>query len=513
MRIQRLMRLAVYTTAVLMACVGFASEARAEMAISACAPSEYTAAIGSAQSSAGPKGSGGPTQLTLLLAGDTGFNPKDAPVSATGFTKNRQSLTYAESLSGISGEVDGDLAFLNLETVVTDRNDLEPEMKGQTSPYNFRSHPAGLNALVGTGFNLFSLANNHSMDYGPTGAEETLYHMAVANAANGKGKAIAYAGLGADFEEATRPSCLDIDGMKIGFTATGIITRQQAEHRAGEGKPGQAAYRRRDDFEIVVNRLRELPADYRILSVHYGVEGRVVPDKRQLDDWRDFAARERSIDLIVGHHPPCSPGYRTGRERSHLLWTRQFSPPRHGSDATLRHVPRLRAHGKGASREVGGGLDGRRNRSNPDRQHSYLPGAFFAARRRAPHFCSELFGASARGLRRRRRHRLHAAPRWDGALLRGGVRVARRQSGRTLRIMDARTANSSTARPKLSGRVRRQAILRRRPQEEAQQYHLRVRAVLAETYRSMPPVAFATPATTFSATASISSSVSVLSRG
>ncbi|MGD8422351.1 MAG: CapA family protein [Methyloceanibacter sp.] len=302
------MRLAVYTTAVLMACVGFASEARAEMAISACAPSEYTAAIGSAQSSAGPKGSGGPTQLTLLLAGDTGFNPKDAPVSATGFTKNRQSLTYAESLSGISGEVDGDLAFLNLETVVTDRNDLEPEMKGQTSPYNFRSHPAGLNALVGTGFNLFSLANNHSMDYGPTGAEETLYHMAVANAANGKGKAIAYAGLGADFEEATRPSCLDIDGMKIGFTATGIITRQQAEHRAGEGKPGQAAYRRRDDFEIVVNRLRELPADYRILSVHYGVEGRVVPDKRQLDDWRDFAARERSIDLIVGHHPHVAQG-------------------------------------------------------------------------------------------------------------------------------------------------------------------------------------------------------------
>jgi poly-gamma-glutamate synthesis protein (capsule biosynthesis protein) len=146
------------------------------------------------------------------------------------------------------------------------------------------------------------------MDYGPTGAEETLYHMAVANAANAKGKAIAYAGLGADFEEATRPGCLDIDGMKLGFTATGIITRQRAEHRAGEGKPGQAAYRRRDDFEIVVNRLRELPADYRILSVHYGLEGRVVPDKRQLDDWRGFAARERSIDLIVGHHPHVAQG-------------------------------------------------------------------------------------------------------------------------------------------------------------------------------------------------------------
>jgi hypothetical protein len=192
--------------------------------------------------------------------------------------------------------------------VVTDRNDLQPDMKGQTAPYNFRSHPEGLNALVGAGFNLFSLANNHSMDYGPTGAEETLYHVAMANAARGAGSRIAHAGLGADFEEATRPGCLDIDGMRLGFAATGIITGQRAEHRAADDKPGQAAYRRRGDFEIVVNRLREIPADYRVLSVHYGLEGRVVPDKRQPDDWRDFAAREKGIDLIVGHHPHVAQG-------------------------------------------------------------------------------------------------------------------------------------------------------------------------------------------------------------
>ena len=96
--------------------------------------------------------------------------------------------------------------------------------------------------------------------------------------------------------------------MKLGFAATGIVTGQRAEHRAGEGKPGQAAYRRREDFEIVVNRLRELPADYRILSIHYGLEGRVVPDKRQRDDWREFAAREKGINLIVGHHPHVAQG-------------------------------------------------------------------------------------------------------------------------------------------------------------------------------------------------------------
>ncbi|MDJ0513968.1 MAG: CapA family protein, partial [Methyloceanibacter sp.] len=206
------MRPIACTTAMLIVALGAASPSRADMRIAPCAASEYTAAIGGAPAVAAPSAPAGPAQLTLVLAGDTGFNPKGAPVDPKGFTKNRQSLTYAESLSGIADDIVGELAFLNLETVITDRNDLEPDMKGQTSPYNFRSHPAGLNALVGAGFNLFSLANNHSMDYGPTGAEETLYHIAIANASRGKDKTIAYAGLGADFEEATRPGCLDIDG-------------------------------------------------------------------------------------------------------------------------------------------------------------------------------------------------------------------------------------------------------------------------------------------------------------
>jgi poly-gamma-glutamate synthesis protein (capsule biosynthesis protein) len=77
-----------------------------------------------------------------------------------------------------------------------------PDSKGQTSPYNFKSHPAGLKALIDTGFNLFSLANNHAMDYGAYGAEEMLYDMAIAAAE----RAIAYAGIGASYEEATRPA-------------------------------------------------------------------------------------------------------------------------------------------------------------------------------------------------------------------------------------------------------------------------------------------------------------------
>jgi poly-gamma-glutamate capsule biosynthesis protein CapA/YwtB (metallophosphatase superfamily) len=49
-----------------------------------------------------------------------------------------------------------------------------------------------------------------------------------------------------------------------------------------------------------VKQLTEMPADYRILSIHYGLERRVVPDERQLADWRAFAAEEKGI---LGHHP------------------------------------------------------------------------------------------------------------------------------------------------------------------------------------------------------------------
>jgi len=284
--------------AVVIALVAGGSGLQGAVRLQPCASTEYTASIDSKAN--GP----GPDRFTIVLVGDTGFNSDDAPVSPEGFRKDGKLVSFTDSLSGIASEVNGDLAFLNLETVVTDRNDLVADQKGQKSPYNFKSHPLGLKALIDTGFNLFSLANNHSMDYGASGVEETLYHMAVAAAEH----AIAYAGIGSNMEEATRPGCLELGDTKIAFGATGIITGQRPEHRAGKDKSGQASYRNHDDFELVVNRLAGFPADYRILSIHYGLEGRVVPDQRQLDDWRGFAAKEKGIDLIVGSHPHVAQG-------------------------------------------------------------------------------------------------------------------------------------------------------------------------------------------------------------
>ena len=199
-----------------------------------CDRTELTASIGDNQAASPPRSA--LDRLTIVLVGDAGFNPTDAKVDAKGLRKGKQVMSFTETLAGISRDVDGNLAFVNFETVVTDRNDLAPEGKGKGA-FHFRSHPAALKALIDAGFNLFSLANNHAMDYGAPGIEETLYHLAVANAE----RAIAYAGIGSNFEEAIRPSCLDLEGTRIALSAIGIITGDQPQYRAGPSSPGQAS--------------------------------------------------------------------------------------------------------------------------------------------------------------------------------------------------------------------------------------------------------------------------------
>src|SRR3970282_1742712 len=154
----------------------------------------------------------------------------------------------------------------------------EGKVKGA---FHFRSHPAALKALIDSGFNLFSLANNHAFDYGAPGIEETLYHLAVANAE----RAIAYAGIGSNFEEAIRPGCLDLEGTRIALSAIGII------------------------------------------SIHNGLEGRVEPDERQLADWRGFAAEQKNIDLIVGHHPHVALGVELNGKSLIFYGLGNFLPP------------------------------------------------------------------------------------------------------------------------------------------------------------------------------------------
>lgn len=237
--------------------------------------------------------------VTILVVGDTGFAPNKMPVNPRGVIgKSGSLLTWSYSTENILSDIDGDLNFLNVETVVTDRNDLQADLKGQKGPFNFRTHPNALEHLYDIGFNVFSLANNHSMDYGVEGLFDTLDNM---KSLNRKGD-ILYGGIGRNLEEAGRPVVMSVKGFDVAFSSIGIITNNLSRHRVGENKAGQIAYRFDGDYQISKKRLSNTDADYRILSIHYGEEGRVRTDQKQINEWRKQAIKESNIDLVIGHH-------------------------------------------------------------------------------------------------------------------------------------------------------------------------------------------------------------------
>ena len=236
--------------------------------------------------------------ITIVLTGDTGFSRNHSKVNGKGVYKYGRLQPFSEALSSIGADINGDINFSNIETVVTSRNDQKRDLKGQRGPFNFRSHPNALRALVKTGFNLFSLANNHSMDYGVGGLKDTMRHVRALKNVGLKGAA----GIGMNREEAGRPVSLSVKGGKMAFSAIGIVTNNLGRHRAGLSRPGQIAYRFDNDFAESTSRLRETPASYRMLSIHYGVEGRVRTDDRQVREWRRKAVMRDGIDLVIGHH-------------------------------------------------------------------------------------------------------------------------------------------------------------------------------------------------------------------
>jgi poly-gamma-glutamate synthesis protein (capsule biosynthesis protein) len=230
----------------------------------------------------------GEVEITIVLAGDTGLNGSYQPVYASHGIKNGARLTWAEATADIALEINGDINFANLETVVTDRNDIKPNLK----LFAFRTHPDGVRHLVAMGLNAFSTANNHAMDFGTQGAVETLKHLGEIG--------VVHAGLGRNRAEARTPRLITAKETTFALTALGIIGNAYASPAEDEKRAGQLSYNEGGDLDEAVAALASTQADYRILSVHYGQEFEVktsANDRRRLTQ-----AVADGADLVVGHH-------------------------------------------------------------------------------------------------------------------------------------------------------------------------------------------------------------------
>jgi poly-gamma-glutamate synthesis protein (capsule biosynthesis protein) len=148
------------------------------------------------------------------------------------------------------------------------------------------------------GFNLFSAANNHAIDFGEAGIEETMRHLEAARAHG----LLAWHGLGTTREQTLVPARLEVKGARVAFSALGIGGRDFSG--APVQRAGMLSYH--TDFDDAVYRLAAADTHLRILSVHYGNELQVRPsgsDERKLRE-----ALVKGVDIVVGHHAHVAAG-------------------------------------------------------------------------------------------------------------------------------------------------------------------------------------------------------------
>lgn len=180
---------------------------------------------------------------------------------------------------------DADLVIGNLEGPLTERPGVSPPWR-----HCLRGNPAYAPVLSAAGFHMLSLANNHMMDYGWAGIEETIERLTA--------EGIRTVGAGRNLEEARRPGKFTVNGVRVAILAyCSVAVRNPlyaSAHQPGVA-PAQGSYIMQD----VLNARKE--ADVVVVCLHWGQEfvGYPAPGFCRLA--HDTISAGAS--LIIGHHP------------------------------------------------------------------------------------------------------------------------------------------------------------------------------------------------------------------
>jgi len=186
-----------------------------------------------------------------------------------------------------------DLRIINLETSVTKSDDY-----WEGKQIHYRMHPENADCITAAKIDVCSLANNHVLDWGYIGLEETLETLRKAK--------IRGVGAGMNLIEAEAPAIVEVlgKGRVIVFAVGSPTGGMPLNWAASEKRSGINLLRDFSDDTIqdLRKKVREVKQerDIVVLSIHWeGNWGYHVPQKEI-----DFAHRlieEAGIDLIHGH--------------------------------------------------------------------------------------------------------------------------------------------------------------------------------------------------------------------
>lgn len=213
----------------------------------------------------------GPDDMSLAAVGDVMLDRGVADAIARNGLDSILSVVAAQTKAA-------DIAFANLECPLAATGPHDP------AKMIFRADPRTIEVLLQGGFDIVSLANNHTLDAGQAALIETINHLEDAG--------IKYVGAARDPAHGSDPVFLDARGTRIGFLAYADLDfHYDCQSRVGASLANLRAQvaAARDSCDLLV------------VSLHWGVQDSDVPTHRQEDVAR--ASIDAGADLILGHHP------------------------------------------------------------------------------------------------------------------------------------------------------------------------------------------------------------------
>jgi poly-gamma-glutamate synthesis protein (capsule biosynthesis protein) len=240
----------------------------------------------------GPLGSG--QKVTFAFAGDVHcpnqFDTEGGAVyTGVPVLADRLKADPTNVLSAITPILSAaDLAMVNLETAITDRG--EP-VAGKN--FHFRSPAESFIALKSAGVDVVNMANNHALDYGPVGMEDTFAAIASSK--------LPVVGIGHDATAAYQPYRTVVKGQRIAIFGAldwlepALITQWSAT----DTQPGVAFSIDRSRLLAGVQAVRP-EVDTLVAFLHWGIEETHCASPEQQSLARALLAA--GADIVVGSH-------------------------------------------------------------------------------------------------------------------------------------------------------------------------------------------------------------------
>ena len=268
--------------------MGFLRTARAALVVASAAAlaggcggagSGGAGATAAVEAAPDPLGSGRP--VTIAFGGDVHFEEQ---------LGGRLAADPRTALGPLPRLLKGaDLSVVNLETAVTADGSCPSRQEKQ---FTFATTPSAFTALRAAGVDVVSMANNHGLDCGRAGLEQTL-------AADRAG--LALIGVGADRAAAFRPFTRTVAGQRIAVIAASQVLDDnlRGEWMATPEAAGMATARDLGGLVTAVRTARA-SADTVVVFLHWGTELQQCPNTQQPQLLRLLA--QAGADLVVGAH-------------------------------------------------------------------------------------------------------------------------------------------------------------------------------------------------------------------